>query len=93
LHFGERILTRVVFLFLLFCIVVFPVLVIFYVFAPSSTGYPYDWSRNLNRECWILVFDSHDIWHFGSAYFLSFLALIVFHIDDDVDDYRLVHVF
>ena len=40
-------------------------------------------SRNGNSECIVLGFyDSHDIWHFASAFALFFSALMVMTLDD-----------
>ena len=40
-------------------------------------------SRNRNKECILLGFyDSHDIWHFASAFALFFSVLMVMSLDD-----------
>ena len=51
----------------------------------TSAGTPAE-SRNLNADCFIGIFDNHDMWHFVSAtaLFLSFIFLLT--IDDDLLD-------
>jgi len=44
--------------------------------------YPLHWSRTLNTECWFLIFGSHDVWHFCSAFTVLFQSLALYHLDD-----------
>jgi len=43
---------------------------------------PLHWSRTLNSPCWLLIFGSHDIWHFASAFTVVFQSLALYHLDD-----------
>src|SRR5262249_29253714 len=33
----------------------------------TKKEWPLHWSHTLNRPCWVVIFGSHDIWHFASA--------------------------
>jgi len=39
-------------------------------------------SRNLNADCFMLIFDNHDMWHFFSASSLFFLFMFIMTIED-----------
>ena len=42
-------------------------------------------SRDGNRECLALFYDTHDMWHFSSAFALFFSFLMLMTIDDDTE--------
>ena len=52
-------------------------------------------SRNMNQECTLMIFDSHDIWHFLSALGILFTLLTVLTIEDNNTNtpWSKLHVF
>ena len=42
-------------------------------------------SRDGNIECVALFYDSHDMWHFTSAFALFFSFLMLMTLDDDTE--------
>ena len=52
-------------------------------------------SRHLNRDCEILFFDRHDIWHFASGLGLLFVFMTLLTLEDNntVTPWREIHVF
>jgi len=55
--------------------------------------WPLHWSRTLNRPCWLLIFGSHDVWHFFSAFTVLFQALALYHLDDGAPTLERASVF
>ncbi len=55
--------------------------------------WPLHWSRTLNSKCWLLIFGSHDIWHFCSAFTVVFQALALYHLDDGAPTMERASVF
>ena len=62
-----------------------PALYYFNKSAKSTNQSPAQ-SRNLNMECEISFFDTHDLWHFLSAGGLFLNFLLVLTIDDGITD-------
>ena len=52
-------------------------------------------SRDMNQVCLVGMFDSHDLWHFISAFALFSFFLLLIVIDDGVADIprNEIHVF
>ena len=44
-------------------------------------------SRNMNKECVIMIFSGHDLWHFLSSAGLFFVFLFLLVIDDGIADW------
>ena len=42
-------------------------------------------SRDGNRDCMLVFYDSHDMWHFMSAFALFFSFLMLMTLDDDTE--------
>ena len=40
-------------------------------------------SRHLNAECTIGIFDTHDIWHFASAFACFFECMVLLTLEDN----------
>ena len=52
-------------------------------------------SRNMNEECYLMIFDHHDIWHFLSASGIFFTMMAVLTIEDNNTSmpWNQIHVF
>ena len=69
---------------LLAIICVIPALYYFKGASAKSTNKTPAYSRNINRDCEISIYDTHDLWHFLSAGFLFFCYLFLLVLDDGI---------
>ena len=56
----------------------------YFVNEVTDKNGPLPMTRDLNKECYFLIYDLHDMWHFMSAFALLFQAMMLYHIDDDL---------
>jgi ABC-type Fe3+-siderophore transport system permease subunit len=83
-HFDERVIWYVKIMGVAF--VAFSIgAIICFTTSTASNQKPLDDSRSFARECILLFYDIHDVWHFLSGVALAILTLISYHMDDDLD--------
>merc|ERR1711973_345309 len=58
----------------------------FFALELKSTAKTPSLSRNLNKECALMFFDNHDLWHFFSALGLFFMFMAVLTLEDNNND-------
>ena len=58
----------------------------FFALELKSTAKTPSLSRNLNKECALMFFDNHDLWHFASALGLFFIFMAVLTLEDNNND-------
>ena len=67
----------------------------FYQAKQRTTTVSPSQSRNMNEECYLMIFDHHDIWHFLSASGIFFTMLAALTIEDNNTSmaWNEIHVF
>ena len=57
--------------------------VVFYMVKEYNTEISPSESRHLNAECTIGILDTHDIWHFASAFACFFECMVLLTLEDN----------
>ena len=67
----------------------------FFALELKSTAKTPSLSRNLNKECALMFFDNHDLWHFASALglFLIFMAVLTLEDNNCDTPWKEIRVF